>query len=93
MLLPPYWQQEGGELHGFFRFSYCHYYGWCNLPLHHQMGWTVIYSQNEPVDLSPPPKKGIENPRVAALGVFDVNSQITWTIHFSLPIGIIAYAI
>ena len=37
MLLPPYWQQEGGELHGFFRFSYCHYYGWCNLPLHHQM--------------------------------------------------------
>ena len=34
--VPP-WQQEGGELHGFFRFSYCHYYGWCNLPLHHQM--------------------------------------------------------
>ena len=37
LLPPPRLVRKGGELRGIYHFSYCHCYGWCNLPLHHQM--------------------------------------------------------
>ena len=93
-LPPPIPAQRGGESCGINHFSYRCCCGWCNLPLHHQMvgRWCQIIG-NQPMGLVLPiARNRNRKPRSSHLRGFRCN-WVTWTNHFSLPTGIIAYAI